>query len=56
MLMRLEPSLLRAPAGSSATPKTQDIAKAVQVHKEDPWITLIERLWESQCPTVTGCL
>jgi poly[(R)-3-hydroxyalkanoate] polymerase subunit PhaC len=33
--------------GSSVTPMTQDITKAVQVHKEDPWITLIERLWEA---------
>ena len=34
-------------AGSSAIPMAQAIAKAAQVHKEDPWITLIERLWEA---------
>ncbi len=33
--------------GSSLTPLTQDITKAVQIHKEDPWITLLERIWEA---------
>src|ERR1017187_386016 len=37
----------QTPVGSSAIPMAQDIAKAVQDHKEDPWITLIERLWET---------
>jgi polyhydroxyalkanoate synthase len=32
-------------AGSSVTPMTSD--KAVQKRKEDPWITLLERLWEA---------
>jgi polyhydroxyalkanoate synthase len=37
----------QTPAGSSATPMAQDITKAAQDHKEDLWITLIERLWET---------
>ncbi len=37
----------KTPAGSSAIPIAQNITKAVEDHKEDPWITLIERIWES---------
>ncbi len=39
--------LAKTTAGYSATPMAQAIAKATQDHKEDPWITLIERLWEA---------
>lgn len=37
----------QTPAGSSATPMAQDITKAAQDHREDLWITLIERLRET---------
>ncbi len=38
---------IHSKAGSSVTPLSQDVAKAVQDHKGDPWITLFERLWEA---------
>jgi len=38
---------VKALAGSSATTMIPNVSKAVQIHKEDPWITLAERLWES---------
>ena len=38
---------VQTPGGSSVIPLTSDTAKEVQIHKEDPWITLIERLWEA---------
>jgi len=38
---------VQSQAGSSATPMEQDNTMAVQVYKKDPWITLIERLWEA---------
>jgi len=42
---RTEP--VQSQADSSVTSMTPDIVKAIQIHKEDHWITLIERLWES---------
>jgi len=38
---------VQSQADSSVTSMTPDIVKAIQIHKEDHWITLIERLWES---------
>lgn len=37
----------QTPTDSSATPMIPNVSKAVQIHKEDPWITLAERLWEA---------